>query len=482
MSLSYAVVMIARIGLLLGATIGRWIPEPFVLALGLTVLTGTLALFVGFPPVEVIDPASGVTTTETPTLGDSARRLLESWWSPGLWRFLGFSMQMCLILVTGFAIAESRPVRWLIERIAGLPGGTAGAAALVGLVAMSTGLINWGLGLIVGALLAQRTARSLAERGVRAHYPLICAAGYTGLLVWHGGLSGSAPTKMSRPDQAAEVIPAAVLENLGTDAIPLEQTLFSGLNLFVSLGVIAIVTVTLFLLAPRRNDQIRTADDLGIGGKDAGAEESVPRSSPIAVACNLMVGVALLVGMVLYLYDEKKGFGSISPNEINATMLGLGLLLHVSPASYLRSVESAVRGCAGIIIQFPLYAGIMTMMSVSGLMGMASEFAVAHSGTDTLPLLTFLSAGVVNFFVPSGGGQWGVQGPIALEAGAAAGVSPVKMIMSVAYGDQLTNMLQPFWALPLLAITGIKARDIVGYTALVMLVAGAWMALGLWIF
>ena len=163
-------------------------------------------------------------------------------------------------------------------------------------------------------------------------------------------------------------------------------------------------------------------------------------------------------------------------------MLGLGMLLHVSPASYLRSIESAVRGCAGIIVQFPLYAGIMMMMSVSGLMMMASDFAVASSTPDTLPLLTFFSAGVVNFFVPSGGGQWGVQGPIALEAGAAAGVSPSKMIMSVAYGDQLTNMLQPFWALPLLAITGIKARDIVGYTACVMVIAGIWMALGLLIF
>ena len=158
------------------------------------------------------------------------------------------------------------------------------------------------------------------------------------------------------------------------------------------------------------------------------------------------------------------------------------MLLHGSPSSYLRAIESGVRGCAGIIVQFPLYAGIMIMMSVSGLMKMASDFAAEHATQESLPLMTFLSAGVVNFFVPSGGGQWGVQGPIALEAGAALGIPPTEMIMSVAYGDQLTNMLQPFWALPLLAITGIKARDIVGYTAIVMVVAGGWMVFGLWLF
>lgn len=474
--------MIARIGLLLSATIGRWIPEPFVLALGLTVVTAILALLFGFPPVEQLDAVTGSSSLVPVPRTSAAMTLLETWWSPGLWKFLGFSMQMSLILVTGFAVAQSRPVRAFIRWLSGLPGNTAGAAALVGLVAMSTGLINWGLGLIVGALLAKATADSLERRGIRTHYPLICAAGYTGLLVWHGGLSGSAPTKMSKPGEAADVLPASVLETLDLGAIPLQQTLFSGLNLFVTLGLLVVVTITLYLLAPRKADQVRTAGDLGITESEEETGDSEAQSGILAISFNLIIAVALLAGMVLYLTDDKQGFGSIGPNEINATMLGLGMLLHVSPTSYLRSIEAAVRGCAGIIVQFPLYAGIMMMMSVSGLMMMASDFAVDISTPDTLPLLTFFSAGVVNFFVPSGGGQWGVQGPIALEAGAAAGVSPSKMIMSVAYGDQLTNMLQPFWALPLLAITGIKARDIVGYTALVMVVAGLWMAFGLLIF
>jgi len=469
--------MIARIGLVLSATIGRWIPEPFVLALGLTVLTAILALGFGFPPHTnaegVLDPVPRSTAALT---------LLETWWSPGLWKFLGFSMQMSLILVTGYAIAQSRPVRAFINAVSGIPAGTGSAASLVGLVAMCTGLLNWGLGLIVGALLAHETARSLERRGIRAHYPLICAAGYTGLLVWHGGLSGSAPIKMSKPDQAADILPASVLESMEVSAIPLQDTVFSGMNLFVSVGVLALVALTLFLLAPKRDEEIRTRDDLGIGTTDADTNGSSGRDSLAAIVVNVFVALALLVGMVIYLANNAAGPGAIGPNEINATMLGLGMLLHGSPSSYLRAIESGVRGCAGIIVQFPLYAGIMIMMSVSGLMKMASDFAAEHATQESLPLMTFLSAGVVNFFVPSGGGQWGVQGPIALEAGAALGIPPTEMIMSVAYGDQLTNMLQPFWALPLLAITGIKARDIVGYTAIVMVVAGGWMVFGLWLF
>ena len=160
-------------------------------------------------------------------------------------------------------------------------------------------------------------------------------------------------------------------------------------------------------------------------------------------------------------------------------MLGIGLLLHGSPVGYMQAVTRGAKGCGGIIIQFPLYAGIMAMMVASGLMGSLTEFMVGAGSKETIPLLTMLSAGVVNLFVPSGGGQWAIQAPIALESGLQSSVEPGTMVMAVAYGDQLTNMLQPFWALPLLAITGVRARDIVGYTAIVMIAAAIWVAIGL---
>ena len=459
--------MIGKIGLLLSRTIGRFTPDPFVLALGLTILTAALALIFGFRDRGPEDEAPVV-------------QLFEAWWNnDGIWRFLLFGMQMCLILVTGFALATSRPVRMTIDRLAALPGGSGSAAALVGLIAMLVGLVNWGLGLIVGALLAYSCARSLAGRGIRVHYPLICAAGYMGMLVWHGGFSGSAPLTMTTAGGISSVMPPEVVVELGVDSVPLGETILSGLNIMTTAGLLVLVPLTLFLLAPREATETRTAEDLGIVLDHDRSDPRPGGDSPIAVIMNCLVGLALVVGTLVYLASSEGGFGRIGLNQINATMLGLGMLLHGSPRGYMQAVEEAARGCAGIIVQFPLYAGIMIMMNVSGLGGMIAAIAVEASNQTTLPLFTFLSAGVVNFFVPSGGGQWGVQGPIALEAGMAAGIAPSTMIMSVAYGDELTNMLQPFWALPLLAITRIRAREIVGYTAIVMLVAGAWMALSL---
>ena len=142
-------------------------------------------------------------------------------------------------------------------------------------------------------------------------------------------------------------------------------------------------------------------------------------------------------------------------------------------------LQEAIGGASGILIQFPLYFGILAIMHQAGLIERISDFFVAHTSADSFPLMTFLSAGLVNFFVPSGGGQWAIQGPILISTALTFKVDLAKTVMAFAYGDQLTNMLQPFWALPLLGITGLKARDILPYTLLLMLIAGTVMAVGM---
>lgn len=458
--------MISRLGLRLSEFFRKTAPDPFVLAVLLTIVSAAAALvFSATRPVadEPLTPAA----------------LLDAWRADtGLWKFLAFSMQMCLILVTGHALAASRPVARAIQRLANLPKTPAHAAAMVGLIAALTGFINWGLGLIVGALLAREVGRSLSSRGVRAHYPLLVASGYMGLLVWHGGLSGSAPLSTTTRDAAAKVLPDSALVHIG-DGVPLGQTLFSPMNLVVSLGLLALIPILLWLLTPKSDDQLVAFDAFDVEEPVSTALEK-PTSVPEWLERTPLLAWVLALTLVwaFIQFGREKGLQRLGLNEVNTIMLALGLIFHGSLASYGRAVEDAVRGCAGIIIQFPLYAGIMAMLSASGLIQALSE-ALAKGGETGVPILTFLSAAIVNFFVPSGGGQWGIQGPIALEAGAAAGIAPGKMVMAVAYGDQLTNMLQPFWALPLLAVTGVKARDIVGYTALLMVLAGAWVMLGL---
>ena len=456
--------MIGRLGMLI-SRLFRWlIPDPFVIAILLSLVTVLAALLWGtFEPSE-----------------EPLDVLLDAWSSneSGIWKLLAFSMQMCLILVTGHALASTRPVRWGIDRIASVPRSTTSAAAMVGFVAIVFGLLNWGLGLIVGALLARDVGRSLQHRGIRAHYPLIAAAGYMGLLVWHGGFSGSAPLSMTTTAGAAKVLPTDVAKEVGT--IPLEQTILSPMNLVVSLGLLVLVPLLLRWLAPRDEDSMQPCSDFHPMDEAPHQPEPVTNLPQLLNRCwpiSWLLAGALVLG--LWRFVELNGFGSVGLNQIIMVMFALGLVLHGSPVAYMHAVTGAARGCAGIMIQFPLYAGIMAIMIASGLMAQIAEWFVQIGNERTMPLLSFLSAAIVNIFVPSGGGQWAIQGPIALQSGYDAGVEPGRMIMAVAYGDQLTNMLQPFWALPLLAITGVRARDIVGYTALIMIGAGAWMALWL---
>jgi len=474
---------IGGLGVRISAVFRRIAPDPLVIAILLTFLTAMIALIWG--RYDASDQS----------LLDRAEHLLDAWRfvetveaakQVGIWKFLEFSMQMCLILVTGHALAVTTPIQRLIDRLAAIPRSTAQAAAMIGFVAAVAALLNWGLGLIVGALLARDVARSMERRGIRAHYPLLCAAGYMGLIIWHGGLSGSAPLKMTSYAEAVKIIPAEYLGQLGGRGVPLTETVFSMQNLIITGGMLIIIPVLLFMLAPSRSQDVQTignhrvpAPELAENPRDEG--ETLPDKLDRSRIIAWLLAIVLLVALARWIMSEGN-WKSAGLNQVNVFMLAMGLLLHGSALSYMNAAAEGARGCAGIIIQFPLYAGIMGMMAASGLISQIAEWFASIGNEQTIPLLSYLAAGIVNLFVPSGGGQWGIQGPIALQTGMSAGVSPGAMIMSVAYGDQLTNMLQPFWALPLLAITGVRARDIVGYTAIIMVVVGAWMALGMLLF
>ena len=456
--------MIARVGEITSELFRRTAPDPFVIAILLTVATLLL----------------GWRLSDATLLG-----LIGSWagtqgvWNPGI---LTFALQMCLILVTGHALASSPPMSRLLDTLARLPRSPAQACLLVGVSAITLGLVNWGLGLIGGALLARRVGIGCEQQGIPVHYPLLAASGYLAMLVWHGGLSGSAPLKVTTPEQMAE---------LGLDAAPLAftSTVLSPMNLLITGGLLILAPTLLALMLPPNPAKRMSASTLGVtptkprAALDTADKPLIPRlleDSPI-VSWLLVAMIGAWAWMYYFPASGPSGITQLTPNTVNLTMLMLGLILHGSPSRYIRAIEAAAGSCAGIILQFPLYAGIMGLMAASGLSQRLAGAVDSLATAETLPLLTFASAALLNLFVPSGGGQWAIQGPIALEAAAATGADPAKVVMSVAYGDQLTNMLQPFWALPLLAITGVKARDIVGYTAIVMAVAAVWIAVCLWL-
>lgn len=485
---------ISRVGLWISRVFGRYTPDPFVIAILLTILAALLALGLGSFPT----PNAGPDAPPDPRAASIAGRsllLLDAWRGPeGLWKLLAFSMQMCLILVTGHALAASRPVHRLLRMWAALPRSTAGGACMCAMAGCLFSLLNWGLGLIAAAILAREIGRSLASRGIRAHYPLLAAAAFAGFMVWHGGLSGSAPLSMTSAASMAKVLPASTIQLLAqagyADGIPLDRTTLSVMNLVVTLGLLFLIPVAAGLLAPRHDPDIVTINDIAPEKlKESEVEPPLRRDGPgrspaewmdTSRLITLLLALPLLFAVIRFgVSQDLRRFGL---DEVNTTMFALGLLFHGSARSYLAAVDDGARGCGGIIIQFPLYGGIMAMMKVSGLDERLADFLTSSATPSTLPVITFLTACVVNFFIPSGGGQWAVQGPVALDAAMSLGVDPGRIVMSVAYGDQVTNMLQPFWALPLLAITGVRARDIVGYSSILMVVGGLWIAACLLLF
>lgn len=398
---------------------------------------------------------------------------VEGLWNPGLIRF-GF--QAMFMLVLGHVLALSPPVLKLLSRfVQWILMQPAWAASKLALLAMVLGWLNWGLGIVGGAILVRGVLQATRDVPGRKS-GVLGAAGYAGMLVWHGGLSGSAPLKVAEPGHLQDLAGEAVwAENLmGT--IGLRDTIFSPWSLTLTLSV-ALATVAIFYmlgrgiafeLAPDSEFSAQENRD-GLTGADRG------RLLP------WLLGGAAIAGAIGWARSsgDLSALKFITPDWINLVLLALALLTHGSIASLLNALDEAIGGASGILIQFPIYFGIMGIVTGTGLGEALSGALVGATSEALLPLALFTSSAVLNVFVPSGGGQWAVQGPLVLESCLSLGVPVERGIMAMAFGDQLTNMLQPFWALPLLGITGLKARDILPYTLLVMVVAGAVMVVGM---
>ncbi|MDP6693446.1 MAG: TIGR00366 family protein, partial [Phycisphaerales bacterium] len=357
--------MISKLGLSISRVVERVVPDPFVIAIFLTIITAIAALIWG-------------------NFGDqsSVVGVLDSWrdGNSGIWKLLAFSMQMCLILVTGYALATTSFVESLIHKLADIPKSTASAAALVGLIACICGLLNWGLGLIVGALLAREVGFSMQRRNAPCHYPLIVAAGYVGLLVWHGGLSGSAPLSMTTQSGAAKVVPAQYLEQL--ESITLSHSIGSPMNFLISGGLVFLIPIMLALLAPKNKSDLRSIELFRVDPGNAIDHKELHKHLPDKLNHSPVVAWLLAIPLLIALSRHifVSGIDRLGLNEITLFMLGIGLLLHGSPVGYMQAITRGAKGCAGSIIQFPLYAGIMAIMVASGLMGSLTELMV-ETGT-----------------------------------------------------------------------------------------------------
>jgi len=438
------------------------LPTPFTIALLLTVLTFLLALI--FTSDAGTDP------------GSYSLELLNAW-EEGLWNngLMVFAMQMMLMLVLGHVLALSKPVDRLISIVLGRIRSNGEAAMWVCLLTLLVALFNWGLGLIFGAIFARKVAEKAHKTGLKINYPLIGAAGYIGLMVWHGGLSGSSLAKVAEKGHLQELMSGIYsTEQLAQlpQQLTFAETAFSSMNLYSCLMLILLLPALFYWMGKQRSLQEFKLPDPKIQSDEVAEQQVVG-----AERLDQSKFFAFAMGAVILFYaaykasgNQEHSLGFITPNFINLLLLGLAILFHGNFRSFLSAVDEAIGGAAGILIQFPLYFGIMGIMKGSGMVEMLSGFFVSISNETTFPIFTLFSAGLVNIFVPSGGGQWAVQGPIIVQASESLGLPLWKGVMALAYGDQLTNMLQPFWALPLLGITGLKAKEILPYTLVAMVV------------
>ncbi len=437
----------------------RFLPDAFVFCIILTIVVFIAAMPVaGMNPIEVANA-----------------------WGSGVWGLLAFSMQMALVLVLGSALANAPAIKKLIVKLAGVPKKPVGAVAFVTVISAICCFINWGFGLIIGALLAKEVAKKI--KGL--DYRLIIAAAYSGFVIWHAGISGSIPLGMTalNADGVVDNTAGAV-----TEIVPTSQTIFSAWNLIMVLAVVVVVAFVNAKMHPDPKDVVSIDPKLLEDAPDNTEVKARKDQTPAEKLENSMVlsYIVVVIGaiyLIYYFVNAGSILNALSLNIVNLIFLILGIAFHKTPISYVRAITESAESAGGIILQFPFYAGIQGMMVTVGSNGVSLASAISTAFVNistprTFPVLCYLAAGIVNFFVPSGGGQWAVQGPIMMPAGLELGVTPAVTAMGIAWGDAWTNMLQPFWALPALGIAGLGARDIMGYCAIVLIASGIVTALG----
>lgn len=437
----------------------RFLPDAFVFCIILTIVVFIAAMPVaGMNPIEVANA-----------------------WGSGVWGLLAFSMQMALVLVLGSALANAPAIKRIIVKLAGVPKKPAGAVAFVTIISAICCFINWGFGLIIGALLAKEVAKKI--KGL--DYRLIIAAAYSGFVIWHSGISGSIPLGMTALDVDGTV---ANTGGAVTEVVPTSQTIFSAWNLIMVVAVVVVVAIVNAKMHPDAKDVVSIDPKLLEDAPEAVETKAKKDRTPAEKLENSMIlsYIVVVIGAVYLIYyfvNAGSILNALSLNIVNLIFLILGIAFHKTPIGYVKAIMESAESAGGIILQFPFYAGIQGMMVTAGSNGVSLAAAISNgfvsiSTPRTFPVLCYLAAGIVNFFVPSGGGQWAVQGPIMMPAGLKLGVTPAVTAMGIAWGDAWTNMLQPFWALPALGIAGLGARDIMGYCAIVLIVSGIVTALG----
>jgi short-chain fatty acids transporter len=437
-----------RLALRCAAFAERWFPDAWVFAALGVVLVAVVAFAFGATP-----------------------RATAQAFGTGYWSLIPFTLQMIFVVVGGYVVATAPVVARGIERLARVPKSGRGAVAFVAALGMLASLLSWGFSLVFGGLLVRALAR---RRELRMDYRAAGAAAYLGLgAVWAMGLSSSAAQLQANPASMPKELLAI------TGVLPFTQTILLWQSLLLTAVLVAVSVAIAWWSAPAA-DAAQTAEDCGVDVALPLRDAQAPTRPGDWLAHSPLLTVLLSLLAFGWLADTFAGKPATSAiadlNTYNLLFLSLGLLLHWRPRSFLDAVAKAVPGTSGVLIQFPLYGGIAAMLTgAAGADGVTlaqrlSQLFVQVASTDTFAPVMGAYSALLGFFVPSGGGKWLVEAPYVMQAANALHVHLGWAVQVYNAAEALPNLVNPFWMLPLLGILGLKARDLVGFTFLQLLV------------
>jgi short-chain fatty acids transporter len=427
---------LAAIGLRVSDWFERWFPDAFALALA----------------------AVAVVFVATLATGSSFAQSAQ-WFGAGFWDLVAFTMQMSMIVITGYAVATSPPIYAVIRKLAAFPTNGRNAAAYVGLFSMLASLVSWSFSLIFSGLLA----REVAHRVRGADYRAIGAAAYLGVgSVWALGLSSSAALIMAAPAS----LPDAIERISGV--IPLSETLGLWQSMLIAAALIVVSMAISYYSAPG-DAEARGMKDMGVEYQPATQTIGTRHTPGEWLEYSPLLTVVVCTLGFTYLIREVVVSGPSIVLELNHYVflfLIVGMLLHWRPKSFVQAIAASVAPVGGVLIQYPLYAGIVRMMTESGIATQMAHFFVAISTPHTFPIMIGIYSAFLGLFIPSAGGKWLIEAPYMLEAAKTLQVHLGWVVQTYNATEALANLIHPFWMLPLVGILGLKARDIVGYSML----------------
>lgn len=426
----------------------RLMPDPFVIVILLTAMTAACAAV--FAP------------------GGSVSNILSGWYK-GIFGIFTFAFQMVLVLVTGYALASAPVIRRGLQRLTMLATGPLSAVALVSIVGAFATFLNWGFGLVVGAMLAKEVAKR-----VRVDFAWLVAAGYTAWVLWaFTGMSSSIALSIATPGN-----PLNIVEQHTRAVVPLADTVFSGWNLVAGLIATLLLPLVFMMMRPSESDTI-AADPKAIEASEA-AVATPKRRDCLAglLERSRLCALVFVVAGASYLVQQWSATGiHLDINTVIFIFLLAGLCLHGSAGAYVHAVTEAAKVTGPMLLQYPFYGGIMGIMHATGLAEVASASFIRFASTDTLPFWSYLGSIIITIFIPSGGGHWAVQGPFTIPAAQQLGSTLAGTSMAVAAGELAGSLLQPFWAIPVVAIAGVGVQRMLGFTLVSFITAGTFFGL-----